>query len=423
MRSLAVQRLLVCAFALGASAPALAQPEIDSRGELGLEGRVFYPDDTSRTDAGNVAATGRLQVDLDADALAAKARVFSRLDPYDQVRTRLVPEDVWLQAELEPMRLRVGYQMLNWSATEAFHPADVINSRMLDGNFQNPEKLGEPMAALRVDIPHGNIEAFFMPVFTAPVLPSSRARLNFAGAGTALGGARVLQRDGQVDVSRWQPQWAAQIQQTWGDADVALHVLQQIDRSAPLIMIAPDFTPHPVYQALTQLGMTYQHVLDRTLLKLEAAYRRYDRSVPAPTPLFRAPKRDHVLAAIGVEQGLDAVNGAELSLLLEGQVLIPTVDKFPSTQKPLFEHDVLLGLRHAWNDEASSALLVTTIIDVKDPERLIFDASFNRRLGEVWGATLGLRLLRYPPKNRDAKVLYENLDDAHQLYTNVTRYF
>src|SRR5687768_9486515 len=103
-----------------------AQAEVDvaSRGELGFESRVFWPDDTKETYIGNVAMAGRLQVDADSgiealDEVSARARVFSRLDPVDEVRTRIVPEEVFVNVELEPLRLRMGYQMLNWTATEA----------------------------------------------------------------------------------------------------------------------------------------------------------------------------------------------------------------------------------------------------------------------------------------------------------------
>jgi len=404
--------------------PLLAQDAVDSRGELGFESRVFYPDDDARTDVGNVAVAGRLQLDAENDAVAARGRMFSRLDPYDGGRTRIVPEDIWVQGELEPVRLRVGFQMLNWSATEAFHPADIINSRILDGSFENPEKLGEPMASLRVEIPLGNIELLAMPVFTAPVLPSGRSRLNVGGAGLTLGPALLLGRDGKIDDSRWQPQWAAQIQQGWGDADVSVHVVQHIDRSAPLVVFDPgSLQVRPVYQALTQVGGTYQQVFGQLLVKVEAAYRRFDRSYLEASTYGPVPKRDHILAALGFEQAVEGVNGAELALLLEGQVLIPTVDDFPKLQKPLFEHDVLIGMRHAWNDEQSRSLLFTAILDVTDPQRLVIGPAYAQRLGESWGLTAGLRLLRYPPKNTNAPVLYENLHDAHQVYCDIKRYF
>lgn len=401
-----------------------AQANLSSRGELGVESRVFYPRIDDPTDAGNVAGVGRLQVDLENYEFSARSRAFMRLDPYDSARTRIVPEELWLQGELSALRVRAGYQMLNWSATEAFHPVDVINSRILDGSFENPEKIGEPMLALRVEIPNGNLELMGMPVFSAPVLPSARSPLGLAPPGVALGDALVLQRNGKVKDTRWQPQWAARVQQTWGDADVSIHVLQQIDRSMPLVVIdSVALAVRPMYQAVTQAGGTYTHVLDQLIVKVEAAYKHFEQPKGDATVYGPVPERDHVLAAVGFEQGVSQDNGQETAFLLEGQALIPTVGKFPELQRPLFEHDVLIGMRHAWNDEQSRSLLVTTVIDVRDPERLVLGASYNQRLGEEWSATLGMRLFRYPPKDRSAPVLYERVHDAHQLYCDLRRFF
>jgi hypothetical protein len=406
------------------AATARADINVTSRGELGVEGRVFYPDDEAKTDAGNVAAIGRLQVDAEQDIVSARARAFTRLDPYDSARTRIVPEEIWLQGELSSMRLRAGFQMLNWSATEAFHPADVINSRILDGSFENPEKIGEPMVALRVEIPNGNVELMAMPVFTAPVLPSGRSRLGLAGPGIELGDALVLQRDGKVDDHRWQAQWAARVQQTWGNADVSLQAIEHIDRTMPLVVIDPvAFAVRPMYQSVLQLGGTYTHVFDQLIVKVEGSYNHFSQPKADMTMYGPVPKRDHVLAALGFEQGVSQTNGQETSFLLEGQALIPTRSDFPKLQYPLFEHDVLIGMRHAWNDEQSRSLLFTTIVDLHDPERVVIGSAYNQRLGEEWGLTVGLRFMRYPPKDPDAPVLYERLQDAHQLYFDLRRYF
>lgn len=431
MRDHAATRAVPSLYAvlLLSSWPASARAELDvgSRGELGFESRLFYPDDTEASDIGNVAMVGRLQVDAEVDALdelSARARVFSRLDPYDDARTRIVPEEVYLNAELDPLRLRIGYQMLNWTATEAFHPADIINSRILDGSFENPEKIGEPIAALRLDIPAGNVELYAMPVFTAPVLPSARSPLSLSGPELALGDALVLERDGEVTDRRFQPQWGARVQQTWGSADVSVHVVQHIDRTTPIVAFdAAAGVARPLFQALTQIGGTYQHAVDATLLKIEAAYRVFERPESGMTALGPVPRRNHVLAAAGIEHSLSRGDGSDTAFILEGQVLIPTQADYPKLLEPLFQHDVLVGVRHAWNDEQSTTLLVTAIVDVEHRDQLVFGAAIGRRLGEAWGLSTGLRFLRFPPEVSAAPVLFEHLHDAHHVYLDLKRYF
>jgi len=418
--------LSVWLFATGAR----AEVDIESKGELGTESRLFYPDDTKDSDIGNVAVVGRLQVDAELDDpgpiddLSLRARLFSRLDPYDDHRSRVVPEELYLNAELGMARLRAGYQMLNWTATEAFHPADVINSRILDGSFENPEKIGELIGSLRFEIPDGNLEVFFMPLFTEPVLPSSRSPLSLSGPDFELGDALVLERDGDVTDDAFQPQWGTKIEQTIGSADIAVHAIQHIDRSAPLIVLdGATFTPRPVYQALTQVGFTYQHALDTTLLKLEGAYRAFDRPGARYTRYGLVPRRNHVLASAGVEQSVSLGGGSESALLLEGQALIPTQGDYPDQLEPLFQHDVLIGMRHAFNDEQSTAILMTVIADVEHPDQLVMGASLSRRLGEEWGMTTGVRLFHLPPDDPDAPVLYERLHAQHHVYFDLKRYF
>jgi hypothetical protein len=409
---------------------AQAEVDIESRGELGTESRLFYPDETKDTDIGNVAVVGRLQVDAElddpgpVDDLSARARLFSRLDPYDDNRSRVVPEELYLSTELGMVRLRAGYQMLNWTATEAFHPADIINSRILDGSFENPEKIGELIGSLRFEIPDGNLEVFFMPLFSEPVLPSARSPLSLSGPMFELGDALVLERDGDVTDDAFQPQWGTKIEHTIGSADIAVHAIQHIDRSAPLVVFdTGTLTPRPVYQALTQVGLTYQHALDTTLLKLEGAYRVFDRPGTRYTQFGLVPRRNHVLVAAGVEQSVSLGAGSETALLLEGQALIPTQDDYPELLEPLFQHDVMVGMRHAFNDEQSTAILLTVIVDVEHPDQIVAGASLNRRLGDEWGMNTGLRLFSVPPKDDNAPVLFERLHNQHQIYFDLKRYF
>ena len=411
--------------------PALAAParaEVDSRGEVGVEMRAFAPDDDARTDAGNVAAISRLIVDADADVKSLddasfRARLFARLDPNDSDRSLITPEELYVNLEFGPVRVRAGWQMLNWTATEAFHPADIMNSRILDSSFENPEKLGELILTQRLDIPNGNLELSVMPLFVAPRLPTRRSPLNLAGPGVPLGAALVLEDDGALVTSRLHGQWAVQLQQVWGDADVSLHLVHQIDRQQPLFVFNPaSGMVHPIYQGVLQLGGTYAHVIDHLILKVEGAYRRFDR-VSAQGPLGAPPRRDHLLLSLGTEYVLGLGDGSETSLIAEGQALIPTVAHYPEALEPLFQHDVMIGARHAFNDEQSTALLATLVMDVEHPEQLLASASISRRLGESWELVAGFRVFNYPAKDPRNVQGFEHLDGQNHVYLNLSRHF
>ena len=417
---------LALALLPGLVAPARA--DVDSRGELGIETRAFVPDGDARTDAGNVAAISRLIVDADADVkglddASFRARVFSRLDPNDSGRSLITPEELYVNLEFGPVRVRAGWQMLNWTATEAFHPADIMNSRILDSSFENPEKLGELILTQRLDIPNGNVEVSVMPLFVAPRLPTRRSPLNLAGPGVPLGEALVLEDDGALVNSRLHGQWALQVQQVWGDADVSLHLVHQVDRQQPLFVFNPaSGMVHPIYQGVTQLGGTYAHVIDHLILKLEGAYRRFDR-VSAQGALGAVAQRDHVLISLGTEYVLGLGDGSETSLLAEGQALIPTVPDYPEALEPLFQHDIMIGARHAFNDEQSTALLATLVVDAANPEQLLGSASISRRLGESWELLGGFRVFNYPAKDPRNVQGFEHLDGQNHVYVNLSRHF
>lgn len=416
--------------AVAAMAPGAGRAEVDvqSRGEIGGESRAFWPDSNAQSREWNTATVGRLYLDAGKDKVSARARVFSRLDTNDRERSVFIPEEAFAQLELRPVRLRAGFQMLNWTATEAFHPADVINSRYYDSAIENPEKLGEPMVSARVEIPRGNIEAFFMPFFVRPIFPTGRSRFNLGRPGQGFGEAVVLKRNGTVQedpgATSFMPQWAARVQQTFGQADLALHVLQQQDRTSPVVAFDPNIMKaRPLFEPMTQVGGTLAQAAGAWVLKLELAYRWYYRPENRATIYGPLPQRDHFVAAGGLEYNLPSESGGESTLLLEGQVFVPRQSNLPRELMPLFQHDVVAGWRYAFNDESSRSVIALIVVDVVRPQEFFFNLGYTQRIGETWGLNAGVRLVRVPPRNPAMPVLYENLNNAHQVNLNLLRYF
>ena len=175
---------LALAALLWSSTPWAAELKVKSKGEIGTEARFFVKDDNNPlSEEINAALVGRIQLDAEAQALKLVARGFARYDPTDVDRSAAFVEDTFLEWKENPVRLRVGAMLLNWTATEAFHPADIINSRYLDSNVENQEKLGEPMVAFRLKFLAGNVEVMWMPFVVNPIFPSGASRQNFAPPG------------------------------------------------------------------------------------------------------------------------------------------------------------------------------------------------------------------------------------------------
>jgi hypothetical protein len=373
----------------------LAPSPWTSGGELGVETRAFRNDDDPVTKDQGIGMVGRLELRYDRAWFDFKLRGSGRMDALDRDRTRLIPEEAWLQAKGERLRVRLGLDILNWSATEAFHPADVINARNLDSDLESFEKIGEPLLAFKLLLPgETSVDLFLMPAYTQTRFPSPRSRLNFAPAGVDLRRrARLLDRSGHLTDSDFGPQAALQIRKVLGSADVAVHVVEHMDRLQPSVVITPeppDFAL--VYQTVRQAGGTYQQVLGPVIAKLEAAYRWFVPPDPAATATFGSlGGRNHGVVAIGLEYGVSHASGAQSTLLLEGQTILGPGREVRRGLDP-FQRDLLAGYRFARNDDASRELLVFTVIDLERPGERLLNVAYQQRLGDAWSVKLGLRV-------------------------------
>lgn len=435
-----MQRLLLCTALVAISSIAgsaqAAKFKLKSRGEIGSETRFFLREDNEPlTEDANSALVGRLRVDAKYGDFRMVARGFARYDPTDLNRSAAFPEDLYVEWKENPVRIRVGAQMMNWSATEAFHPADIINSRYLDSNIENSEKRGEFMAAARLKFLAGNVELYYMPFFTEPIFPSANSRLSFGPPGFALNNVVALERGGQF-LADWEAtyQMGGRVQQTIGDADVSLHVISHIDRSAPqVVFFAPTAPPALVFQPVIQYGGTYQHVIDEWVVKFEGAYRQFYRPPGGLTERgFLPPRPDFGQVAGGVEYNIYHEAGYQSTLIVEGQSIfaVESEDFFDIPERldltlPLFQRDILVGFRHARNDIPGQEVLLTAIVDTQKPEQFIINMNYSRRLSETFGLKTGARVIRVPPQENAAgpAVGFAALNDDHQVYLNLTRYF
>ena len=366
-----------------------------SRGQLGLEGRGFLDDSNDSTIDRGLGLFGRLQVDHRAKPFRERLRLYGRLDHEDKDRTILVLEEAWAEWKAKPFRLRVGFDLLNWTATEAFHPADILNSRNLDSSIQNYDKLGEPMVSLSYKGGIGVLTAYFMPSVMNPILPSANSRLSFSpGLQTEFG---YLDHNGKLMDGWFKPQGAIRWNRGFDDFDLSLHVVRHIDRSQPNIGVI-DGAPTALFQTVTQVGGTYQHVLGGWVLKCEGGWRFFE-SISEDSGVVilgeSAGKPNHGRLAVGLEYGTSLESGAESTLILEGQTVVGTI-RAQALELDLFQGDALLGYRYAFNDVDSKALLVSVIVDVEHPDELIVSANYSQRVGDTWTFSASLRVVEAP---------------------------
>ncbi len=407
------------------SARALAQEEfseessVDSRGEIAVETRAFLPDDNPVTRDFAAGLFSRLEFSHDHEPLKERVRAFARVDRVDLERSTLVVEEAWAQLWAGWFKLRAGLDIFNWTATEAFHPVDVLNARNLDSDLESLEKIGEPTVLFELSLPTDTtFELYLLPAYMAPLPPANRSRLNPV-AGTPIGGRILVDRDGRFTTDDFGPQAAVRIRQVWGSADLSLHALEHMDRSQPVFTVDGAGVLRPVFFTVRQLGGTYQHALGGLLVKLEAAYRDFmPLKDPAPVPLAIA---DHGAVALGLEYMLSHESGLESTLIAEGQAVLGTseIERFALTP---FQRDVLGGYRLAFNDEDGKELLATAIVDLERRKEFLVNLAYQQRLGETWGIKLGARLIHSSNRNDPAFGLAA-FREADLVRLTLTRYF
>ncbi len=427
---------LCVVFGSTVSTASAAKSKWKSKGLVTIEGRLFVPDSDSATVDEGLGLLGRLEASHRYKAFREKARVFGRLDGRDANRTVFIVEELWAEVRQGDFRLRIGADVLNWTATEAFHPADIINAPNLDSDIENYEKLGEPMVRLSYRLGSGTISAFFFPYYTRTILPAQSSRLSFIPPEIEVGSFLRMRANGELTDDDFGPQGALRITQSFRNIDLSLHVVHHMDRLQPEVLFDPEQgRPRPLFRTVTQVGGTYQHVLGAFIAKVEAAFRIFATPDGETTPLGPVQDRDHLQVAFGLEYGF-LVQGVEVTLISELQSIFfgDEIKKFFTGQNAdtdfnrlrrnlgVFQRDVLFGCRASFNDVNSAQVQATTIVDIDDPREIFVNLSYSQRIGSVWGVSGAVRLA-FGPDRGLANQGFSIPADSDHVRLFVTRYF
>jgi hypothetical protein len=88
----------------------------------------------------------------------------------------------------------------------------------------------------------------------------------------------------------------------------------------------------------------------------------------------------------------------------------------------LFQSDVFLGLRYAFNDIMGKEIFFSTILDVKRKHEYLFNLSYSQRLSDIWKIKAGLRHYDAPQKGATVTGM-ELYDGDSYAHITVTRFF
>ncbi len=371
--------------------------EVDDKGQVGTFTRAFLPDGDPVTQDINVGLDARLQVDVEHGDWHERGKVYGLIDATDPRRDAVFVEDLYIAWRSGDFQIVVGAVTLNTSRLDTFHPADVINARFLDTEIENPAKIGEPMVSGRANIPKGAVTAYVMPWFTAPRLASPRSRFN-PNPGLELGQPLYLQWSGSVRQERYGLQWGLNLEQTYGPVDLSVQFLRHQDRQQPIVVEVPgEPLPQLLSLPVNHVGFNYNQAVGSTVLKGEAAWRRFGRSDAAPAYLDGLAARDHVALAGGLEYSF-GVGPYTLAALAEGQWIVLEGQDDPVVRASLspFQRDALVGARLTFNDRANRSLVLLAIVDLETADEVFGGLRYGQRMGEHWTLAASVRSVFAP---------------------------
>lgn len=419
--------LVLCSLNIGAQ-------EWEHKGEVSLQLRRFEDDGIERTEETGMLVFTRVESVYKDDDHRHVFRGFARVDHKDKDRDFMSFEDVYFSrffGEEQEWTLLAGYKLFNWTATEAFHPADVVNSRNFDSDLEFFEKKGELTVEISRQFDWGTFSFFIWPRFEQPQFPGDRSRLGF---GSDISRPQAV--NGTEIGETWIPQGGLRLTLGLDDVDLSMHLIHHIDRNFPLtgtsnlpltqqqVALATASiisNPTPYYFKKTQVGGTLQYAMSRLLVKFEGAYRVFEQEREIFTLQGLLKPVDHAEAAFGLEYALPFETVGDTTLFFEaGSILGTTEDE--RARLGAFQRDALFGVRYAFNDIMGSEIFVSFITDLERDQERLFNFSYSRRLSDVWKIQTGVRFYDAPQKGTVPQGL-EALDGANHVILNLTRFF
>ena len=369
--------------------------------EIALEGRTFFQEpqfpDQFNSFQGGLILSGNARWTSADRSLRLVFEPYLRWDSEDDERTYGDIRELSLAYRRGAWDLFLGVGQVFWGVAESRNVVDVINQFDTLEDFDQGEKLGQPMVRIANRSTLGTFELYYLPYFRAQNFPGSEGRLRF---GPVVDTERAeYARAGEA----WAGELALRYAHRFGDLDLGLHLFDGTDRQ-PIIRVDPEgLRGIPFYPERKQAGVDLQYTRGPWLLKKEAVWAEVSR--------------DSFFSTVaGLEFTFFDVArlGFDLGVIAEYLYDNRDLNRSPLT---LFEDDLFAGFRVTLNDVQDTELLLGAIVDRRE----------NAIIGSVeWQRRLGSRALleiegRYLSAGRDP-LISPLAEDSH-LTLRLTRYF
>ncbi|MDY6918822.1 MAG: hypothetical protein SV765_01265 [Pseudomonadota bacterium] len=338
--------------------------------ETGVEYRYLPQDNPYLSEEDAVSASLRAEYFTDwndgRDLLEVEA--FYRWSETDDERSHGDIQDLaWIHVA-DSWELRSGVRTVFWGVTEFQHLVDIINQEDQVERIDGEARLGQPMINLSLVNDWGILDLYALVGFRERTFPGPEGWPR----GTFLISNDEARYESGAEDKRvdFAARWSRSIA-TW---EIALSYFGGTSRDPELTRFNTQGELVPYYRVIDQVGLELQYNHDAWLWKLEALSRggtRYGR---------------YFATVFGFEYTYYGVFGQVWDL---GVVSEYNFDERggDGPADAYLENDIVLGLRLALNDAASSDLLVALIHDHRTEERVL-TLEASRRLGAVWTINL-----------------------------------
>lgn len=371
--------------------PVVLAQSFDYSGQVALEVRGFPEESLWPGQVEGAQFSSFLEPEFrwrnaDRDSLL-KFTPFIRVDAADDKRTHFdIREANWRKIAGD-WEFLIGATRIFWGVTESRHLVNIINQIDYVEDIDEEDFLGQPMVQIGRQSDFGRFDIFLMTGFRERTFPGRDGRIRTplpVKTGDAVYGNSAEQ---------WHPDVALRYSHFFGDFDLGLHVFRGINREPSFVLSSDNqsFTPH--YNLITQAGIDLQFTRDAWLWKFEGIVREGQGDTFAAVvagveyTFFQVAESDIDLGIIveGLYDGRDKLNFNNI----RDKQIFPTI----------FDKDIFLGARLAFNDVQDSSVLVGFVTDIEDgPATMRVEA--ERRLGEDLKIELiGQAFFEEAPKN------------------------
>jgi hypothetical protein len=309
---------------------------------------------------------------------------------------RVVLEEGFVELQLTPIELRVGWDALTWGAASTLNIVDVINARNLREGFLDAPKVGQPMVAARLIFGNHSLALLFLAPFVPPAFPLCDSVFNSVQLGTCRPGETALAEDvfaGKGD--EWHPQVAARLAFSFSGLDLRASYFNGYARQ-PLIKLTSS-PPTPFYPLIHSVGTDGQLLVDKFAIKWEVMslwHQRTDRVdnppivLPNGEPAGPIDLPDQRFSTIfGLEYTMEGVIGDTIlvpvaEVVLDSDSALFTDKRPPDDFLRIFQNHLILALDWSFENASSSKVRLVDLIDLDEFRNNALEFRYSQRIFE-----------------------------------------